>query len=178
MTAVIRYCQRLLQHVCMSSLLILTVWKDSTQDTLHALHAQDPPVLSDRMVCTMPSSSLRLDVRADGGVSVSAWYMRRSLFMNRNACMRSADNQHSLKSGEQGSLLWPLHMLWSKAAAQPARRSCALKMLVELSTTACTALQYVSNMLVPDALDAKAWFTGHETQQKRPHCMGNCSAPL
>lgn len=42
--------------------------------------------MSDRMVCTMPSSSLRLDVRAAAGVSLAAWYMPRSLLMKRNAC--------------------------------------------------------------------------------------------
>ena len=65
-------------------------WLFSLRNTKCALHAHHAPVLSDRMVCTMPSSSLRLDVRADGGVSVSAWYMRRSLLINRNACMRTA----------------------------------------------------------------------------------------
>ena len=38
------------------------------------------PVLSLSTVCTIPSSSFRLLVRARAGVSLSAWYIPRSLF--------------------------------------------------------------------------------------------------
>jgi hypothetical protein len=44
------------------------------------------PVLSDRMVLTMPSSSFRLEVLARAGVSVSSWYIAWSLLMNTSAC--------------------------------------------------------------------------------------------
>ena len=40
------------------------------------------PVLSESTVWTMPSSSLRLLVRARNGVSVSSWYICLSLFRN------------------------------------------------------------------------------------------------
>ena len=44
------------------------------------------PVLSVRTVLTMPSSSLRLDVRATAGVSLSGWYIARSRPMKTKAC--------------------------------------------------------------------------------------------
>mmetsp|Transcript_7012 Transcript_7012/g.17725 ORF Transcript_7012/g.17725 Transcript_7012/m.17725 type:complete len:470 (-) Transcript_7012:1003-2412(-) len=40
------------------------------------------PVLSEKTCCTMPSSSLRLEVRASMGRSVGAWYMSRSYWKN------------------------------------------------------------------------------------------------
>jgi len=58
----------------------------SPQATHQHMNSHDSPVLSEKMYCTWPSSSFRLDVRANAGVSDSALYIERSLFIKRVAC--------------------------------------------------------------------------------------------
>ena len=55
------------------------------------------PVLSDSTVCTIPSSSFKLDVRARIGVSVAAWYSARSRLMNTVACMTLTNSSETYR---------------------------------------------------------------------------------
>ena len=51
------------------------------------------PVLSDKTVCTIPSSSFKLLVRAFIGVSVSSWYIFRSRF-NKTIAWKTFTNSN------------------------------------------------------------------------------------
>lgn len=66
----------------------------SPQATHQHMDSHDSPVLSEKMYCTWPSSSFRLDVRANAGVSDSALYIERSLLIKRVAC----GSQHAPES--------------------------------------------------------------------------------